>query len=70
MACTMPGFPDKFMPFMDEDKYGAAAARVMEFTYGPIVRYFRRRNIRTKYDVEPPWRRRGDTLTTGYAKRW
>ena len=23
MACTMPGFPDKFMPFMDEDKYGA-----------------------------------------------
>ena len=23
MACTMPGFPDKFMPFMDEDNYGA-----------------------------------------------
>ena len=19
MACTMPGFPDKYMPFMDED---------------------------------------------------
>ena len=25
MACTMPGFPDKYMPFMDEDKWGAAA---------------------------------------------
>ena len=22
MACTMPGFPDKFMPFMDEDPSG------------------------------------------------
>ena len=22
MACTMPGFPDKYMPFMDEDRNG------------------------------------------------
>ena len=22
MACTMPGFPDKYMPFMDEDRWG------------------------------------------------
>ena len=22
MACTMPGFPDKYMPFMDEDTWG------------------------------------------------
>ena len=28
MACTMPGFPDKFMPFMDEDTYGKVAANV------------------------------------------
>ena len=70
MACTMPGFPDKFMPFMDEDKYGAAAARIIEATYGPIVRHFRRRNVRTKYDIEPEWRRRGKTLSSGYAKRW
>ena len=26
MACTMPGFPDKYMPFMDEDKYGRSRA--------------------------------------------
>src|SRR6476646_8971160 len=25
MACTMPGFPDKYMPFMDEDPWGKAA---------------------------------------------
>jgi hydrogenase small subunit len=66
----MPGFPDKFMPFMDEDKYGAAAARIMQMSYGPIVRYMRKRNVTNKYDKEPTWRRRGDKLTTGYAKKW
>jgi hydrogenase small subunit len=70
MACTMPGFPDKYMPFMDEDKYGAAAANVLKFSYGPLVRYFRARNVKTKYDKEPEWRKRGTTLTTGYQKRW
>jgi hydrogenase small subunit len=70
MACTMPGFPDKFMPFMDEDAYGALAGNVLKFTYGPIVRYFRHRNIDNKYDKEPDWRRPGKTLDTGYAQRW
>ena len=71
MACTMPGFPDKYMPFMDEDKWGAAAQRTSPSSrYGPIVRYMRQRHIKTKYDVEPEWRRRGSTLTTGYQKRW
>ena len=27
MACTMPGFPDKYMPFMDEDSEGAGRPR-------------------------------------------
>ena len=27
MACTMPGFPDKFMPFMDEDPSGRHGGR-------------------------------------------
>jgi hydrogenase small subunit len=70
MACTMPGFPDKYMPFMDEDAYGKASANVMRFSYGPLVRYFRRRNVKTKYDVEPEWRHNKPELTTGYAKRW
>ena len=38
--------------------------------YGPIVRYFRQRNIKKKYDVEPEWRHNKPELTTGYSKRW
>jgi len=70
MACTMPGFPDKYMPFMDEDPWGRQAQRIIQFSYGPIVRYFRQRHVKNNYDVEPEWRRRGKTLTTGYVKRW
>jgi hydrogenase small subunit len=70
MACTMPGFPDKYMPFMDPDVWGSRAADVERFSYGPIFKFFRERNIKNKYDVEPEWRRRGPALTTGYQKRW
>jgi hydrogenase small subunit len=70
MACTMPGFPDKYMPFMEPDKYGKMAADFERFSYGPVIDYFRKRNIRKKYDVEPEWRRPGPVLTTGYQKRW
>ena len=28
MACTMPGFPDKYMPFMDEDPWGNAGGEL------------------------------------------
>jgi hydrogenase small subunit len=69
MACTMPGFPDKFMPFMKEDTYGAIAARTTQFTYGPILRYFRHRNITKTYDIEPPWRTSKPELRTGYQPR-
>jgi len=69
MACTMPGFPDKFMPFMDEDKAGGLAATFMSLTYGPVVRTFRKRNIKHKYDKEPEWRTRGRTLETGYSPK-
>ncbi len=50
MACTMPGFPDKYMPFMDEDRWGGAAAGITTYVYGPMVRYFRKRHITRKYD--------------------
>ena len=36
MACTMPGFPDKYMPFMDEDFAGGMAANFERFTFGPM----------------------------------
>ena len=43
MACTMPGFPDKFMPFMEPSRLGQAAAHVRQFTYGPVLRRLRGR---------------------------
>jgi hydrogenase small subunit len=58
------------MPFMDEDPWGARAAGFAKYAYGPMVRYFRKRNIKTKYDKEPEWRHNKPELTTGYSKRW
>ena len=70
MACTMPGFPDKYMPFMEPDSLGAISAAAARFTYGPILRWGRRTNIKRNYDKEPEWRHNRAELTTGYAKRW
>jgi hydrogenase small subunit len=58
------------MPFMDEDPWGGWAARIMQFSYGPIVKYFRHRHIKNNFDKEPDWRRRGRSLTSGYQPRW
>ena len=48
MACTMPGFPDKYMPFMDEDSTGGSRRNVAKFTYGPLLRWGRKHNIKTQ----------------------
>ena len=37
----------------------SAAATFQRFTYGPVFRYFRKRNLEKKFDIEPEWRRRG-----------
>jgi hydrogenase small subunit len=70
MACTMPGFPDKYMPFMEEDAKGRISSSVARFTYGPILRWGRNQSIKKTGDHEPPWRKRGPQLTSGYQKRW
>jgi hydrogenase small subunit len=46
IACTMPGFPDKFMPFMEPNPLGLLSARTTQFTYGPLLRRLRHRAIR------------------------
>ena len=69
-ACTMPGFPDKFMPFMDPSRLGIMAATGARFTYGPVLRRLRTRLIRQRFEVEPEWRRAGDKLRSGYQPRW
>jgi hydrogenase small subunit len=70
MACTMPGFPDKYMPFVEADAASRLYANAARFSYGPLLRYFRERRIRRTFDVEPEWRRPSPELTTGYRRRW
>ncbi len=69
IACTMPGFPDKYLPFMEPDLGARVYARTAKHGYGPLVRLLRERRIRRTFDVEPAWRRPGAELTTGYHTR-
>jgi hydrogenase small subunit len=68
IGCTMPGFPDKFMPFMDEPP-GARASTRASGAYGSVVRTLRSFTTRT-LDKEPRWRRPGAELTTGAVRSW
>ena len=71
MACTMPGFPDKYMPFMEEDTKGAhLGQRRRGSPTGRSCATCRAQSIKRNYDHEPEWRKRGRQLTTGYQKRW
>jgi len=70
MACTMPGFPDRFMPFMEPARLGMLAAQTARFTYGPLIGSLRRRAIRRQFDVEPSWRTPSQRLASGYEPRW
>jgi hydrogenase small subunit len=56
IGCTMPGFPDKFMPFMEEPP-GAKMSSSAVLMYGRTVRALRN-FTRAALDKEPPWRRR------------
>jgi hydrogenase small subunit len=68
IGCTMPGFPDKFMPFMDEPP-GAKVSTNTIAAYGAMIRKLRSFTQETA-DDEPRWRKRGTKLATGYAPRW
>jgi hydrogenase small subunit len=62
----MPGFPDKFMPFMDEPP-GAVLSSNLIKSYGPLIRSLRKLTNNTLND-EPKWRHNGSKLTTGYRR--
>ncbi len=64
IGCTMPGFPDKFMPFMDEPP-GARVSTTSVGSYGKMIRSLREITNST-VNKEPKWRHRGMELTTGY----
>jgi hydrogenase small subunit len=67
IACTMPGFPDKFMPFMDEPP-GATFSSGAVGLYGGMIRALRGITNHTA-NKEPKWRHPGARLTTGYRPR-
>ncbi len=64
IGCTMPGFPDKFMPFMDEPP-GAKLSSTAVSIYGRTVRALRA-FTRASVNKEPAWRHTQPELTTGY----
>jgi hydrogenase small subunit len=67
IGCTMPGFPDKFMPFMDEPP-GAHLSSTAIGVYGRMIHALRGFTNRTA-NKEPKWRHRGPHLDTGYRPK-
>ena len=65
---TMPGFPDKVMPFMDEPP-GSKVSTAASGMYGTVIRTLRNVTAKT-VDKEPKWRKTGRELTTGYRPNW
>jgi hydrogenase small subunit len=68
IGCTMPGFPDKFMPFMDEPP-GGHMSSTMIAAYGPMIRKLRSLTNHT-LNEEPKWRHKRGELTSGFNPRW
>ncbi len=68
IGCTMPGFPDKFMPFMDEPP-GATFSSMMIGSYGRLIRSLRGITNRI-VNQEPKWRHSKPVLTTGYHPKY
>jgi len=64
----MPGFPDKFMPFMDEPP-GSKLSSTTVAAYGNTMRRLRKITTHT-LDREPKWHKRGRELTTGAKRTW
>ena len=64
IACTMPGFPDRFMPFMDEPPGARLSSTGIAF-YGKLIRWLRGFTNRSA-NQEPRWRHHRPELTTGY----
>jgi len=66
IGCTMPGFPDKFMPFMDEPPE-AKVSGIGIGTYGKVIRTLRSFTNAT-VNKDPKWRHSHAELTTGHRR--
>lgn len=67
IGCTMPGFPDKFMPFMEQPPGSLLSSQAVA-TYGKAIHALRQ-FTQTSLNKEPAWRQRGAELTTGYTTK-
>jgi hydrogenase small subunit len=56
IGCTMPGFPDKFMPFMNQPPGSLLSSKAV-MTYGRAIHALRR-FTQASLNKEPSWRRR------------
>jgi hydrogenase small subunit len=63
IGCTMPGFPDKFMPFMDQPP-GSLLSSAAIMTHGKAIHALRR-FTQASLNKEPEWRRRTHGLVSG-----
>lgn len=63
IGCTMPGFPDKFMPFMNQPP-GSLLSSYSVMTYGRAIHALRR-FTQNSLNKEPDWRRPGPKLISG-----
>lgn len=66
IGCTMPGFPDKFMPFMDQPPGSTLSASLLS-PYGKLIRALRGITNRT-VNKEPKWHHDRPELTSGYEE--
>src|SRR6516165_359402 len=57
MGCTMPGFPDKFMPFMNQPPGSLLSSAAVQ-TYGRAIHALRR-FTQASLNKEPNWRQPG-----------
>jgi hydrogenase small subunit len=56
IGCTMPGFPDKFMPFMDQPPGSLLSSAAVQ-TYGRAIHALLR-FTQASLNKEPSWRQR------------
>ena len=56
IGCTMPGFPDKFMPFMNQPPGSLLSSAAVQ-TYGRAIHALRR-FTQSSLNKEPSWRKR------------
>jgi len=67
IGCTMPGFPDKFMSFMDQPPGSLLSSQAVA-TYGKAIQALRG-FTQASLNKEPDWRKPGTELTTGHQPR-